>query len=66
MSSDDFGRNDPETKYTYGESDLREGGSAKLQLASSSFKPAKEARGFDPYNSGGFDRTRSWSRIRKR
>ncbi|HEX3847235.1 MAG TPA: hypothetical protein VHV81_07615 [Steroidobacteraceae bacterium] len=36
-------------------------------LATVSYRPAaKEAGGFDPYNSGGFDRKRGWSRIRKR
>ncbi|HEX4239838.1 MAG TPA: hypothetical protein VHZ53_00390 [Steroidobacteraceae bacterium] len=36
-------------------------------LATVAYRPtAREARGFDPYNSGGFDRKRGWSRIRKR
>ena len=62
--------------FSYGVSELRQASEAEAReprrasgaptLRLAAFKPAKQALGFDPYNSGGFDRKQSWARIRKR
>ena len=67
MSSDSDGRNDPESKFSFGVIEMREAYEAEVRrLASVPARSANESRGFDPYNSGGFDRKQSWMRIRKR
>lgn len=68
MASDQNGRDDPETDFSYGVRELRQARVApKLSVELPPRKAANENRGFDPYNtSGSFDRKKNWMRVGKR
>lgn len=58
---------DPESDFSFGVRELRQANMAeKLSVNSAPLKAANEKRGFDPYNSGSFDRKQHWTRVGKR
>ena len=68
MASEDKRRNEPESSFSFGVSELRE---ARRTLARGStretLKVLDDDRGVDPYNtSGSFDRKNHWTRVGKR
>jgi hypothetical protein len=68
MATDHKTRNDPESDFDFGVSELRRAKAAqKLDVATAPPKAANQDRGFDPYNtSGSFDRKKNWMRVGKR
>jgi hypothetical protein len=72
MANKEKPANDRDTKFHLGVSELAESQSRReqpaggLKLDDAQPKPAKEAHGFDPYNSGSFDRKKHWERVGKR
>jgi hypothetical protein len=69
MAIDHKGRDDPESDFSFGVSELRRATRAapKLEVEIAPRKAANENRGFDPYNtSGSFDRKKHWMRVGKR
>ena len=68
MASDEKGRDDPDSNFSFGVRELRRAAAATtLTVESAARKAANENRGFDPYNtSGSFDRKKNWSRVGKR
>jgi len=58
---------DPDSDFSFGVRELRRANAAeKLSVNSAPLKAANEKAGFDPYNSGNFDRNRNWAKVGKR
>ncbi len=68
MASGNDTRNDAETTFSFGVSELRQATRVQeLHVEAAPPKAANENRGFDPYNtSGSFDRKKNWARVGKR
>ena len=68
MTSDRKAENDPESTFSFGARELRQANAAReLKVDDAPIKATNGKRGFDPYNTtGGFDRTKNWSRVSKR
>ena len=67
MSSDNKNRSD-DANFSFAVRELRQARAAQsLAIDPGPKKPAISQQGFDPYNtSGGFDRTKNWTRVGKR
>ncbi len=68
MANDDNTRNDPESSFSFGVTELRRARAAQeLRLEPAPAKAAAPKLGCDPYNtSGSFDRKNNWTRVGKR
>ena len=68
MTSNRKAGNDPESTFSFGVRELRQANVVRdLRVDDAPIKPANEKRGVDPYNTtGGFDRTKNWTRVGKR
>ena len=67
MSSENKNRSE-DTNFSFAVRELRQAKAAQnLALDPGPKKPAYNVQGSDPYNtSGGFDRTKNWTRVGKR
>ena len=67
MASDDRNSGDDDSNFSFGVRELRQAKTAQLTLDSEPKRPSYKEQGSDPYNSSGsFDRTKNWTRVRKR
>jgi hypothetical protein len=67
MNIDDTFRNEPDSKFSFGVSEMRLAYEEQVRrLATIPSDGGMDKAGFDPYNSGGFDRTRGWTKVKKR
>ena len=74
MTSNAKTAKDPEADFSFGLRELSQiNGGQELTVAPAGLSVAAEPlelvnakRGFDPYNSGSFDRDRNWGRVSKR
>jgi hypothetical protein len=73
MTSNRKTGNDPEADFSFGVRELGQANAKKEPAvtvaplkAVAPLKLVDEKHGFDPYNSGSFDRERNWTRVGKR
>ncbi len=58
---------DPVSDFSFGVRELRQANAAeKLSVNSAPRGAANEKSGFDPYNSGNFDRKKNWAKVGRR